>query len=66
MVNDATGAKVKEWYTAAEAGCPSGTETCSVTPSIELTIGTVKWWIQTSSPVGLGPRSATLYFTLSR
>ena len=65
-VNDATGAKIKEWYTAAEAGCPSGTGTCSLTPSTELAIGTVKWWIQTSSPVGLGPRSDTLYFTLSR
>jgi hypothetical protein len=64
-VNDATGAKIKEWYTAAEAGCPSGTGTCSLTPSTELAIGTVKWWIQTWSPVGLGPRSDTLYFTLS-
>jgi len=65
-VNDATGAKIKEWYTAAEAGCASGTGTCSLTPSTELAIGTVKWWVQTSSPVGLGPRSDSLYFTLSR
>jgi hypothetical protein len=65
-VNDITGAKIKEWYTAAEAGCPSGTGTCSVTPSIELAIGTVRFWIQTSSPVGLGPRSDSLYFTVSR
>jgi len=65
-VNDATGAKIKEWYTAAEAGCPSGTGTCSVTPDTELAIGTVRWWIQTSSPVGLGARSDSLYFILSR
>jgi hypothetical protein len=65
-VNDATGARIKEWYTAAEAGCPSGTGTCSVTPSVELAISTVRWWIQTSSPVGLGPRSDSLYFTVSR
>ena len=65
-VNDATGAKIKEWYTAAEAGCPSGTGTCSVTPSTELAIGTVRFWIQTSSPVGLGARSDSLYFTVNR
>jgi hypothetical protein len=66
MVNDATGAKIREWYTAAEAGCPSGTGTCSVTPSIELAIGTAKWWIQTWSPVGTGPWSDSIYFILSR
>jgi len=66
MVNDATGANIREWYTAAEAGCPSGTGTCSVTPSIELAIGTVKWWIQTWSPVGTGPWSDSIYFILSR
>jgi len=66
MVNDATGAKIRKWYTAAEGGCPSGTGTCSVTPSIELAIGTVKWWIQTWSPVGTGPWSDFIYFTLGR
>ena len=65
-VNDATGATIKEWYTSVEAGCPSGTGTCSVTPDTELAIGTVRWWIQTSSPVGLGARSDSLYFILSR
>jgi hypothetical protein len=66
MVNDATGAKIRKWYTEAEAGCPSGTGTCSATPSIELAIGTVKWWIQTWSPVGTGPWSDFIYFTLGR
>jgi len=66
MVNDSTGAKIRKWYTAAEVGCPSGTGTCSATPSIELAIGTVKWWIQTWSPVGTGPWSDSIFFTLSR
>ena len=65
-VNDAIGASIKEWYTSTEAGCPSGTGTCSVTPSIELAIGTVKWWIQTWSRVGTGPWSNSIYFTLGR
>ncbi|MCG6870474.1 MAG: PQQ-dependent sugar dehydrogenase, partial [Gammaproteobacteria bacterium] len=33
-VADSTGTKrVNEWYSAEEAGCPSGTGTCSVTPT---------------------------------
>jgi len=60
-VNDATGAKIKEWYTAAEAGCPSGTGTYSVTPDTELAIGTERWWIQTSSTVGHSTRRDYIY-----
>ena len=38
-VNDSTGNKIKDWYTASETGCGSGTGTCSVTPSKALANG---------------------------
>ena len=47
-VNDSgTSGKIQQWYTAAQAGCSSGTGTCSVTPSTGLAAGAAQWWIQT-------------------
>jgi YD repeat-containing protein len=46
-VNDSTGPKIQQWYTAQEAGCPNGTGNCSVTPSTPLAEGGGQWWIQT-------------------
>jgi hypothetical protein len=64
-VNDSTGNKIKQWYTAADAGCPDGTGNCSVTPTIELAVGAGAWYIQTYSPAGYGPWSAAMNFVLS-
>jgi hypothetical protein len=64
-VNDSTGNKIKTWYTAAEAGCASGTGTCSVTPSTVLATGSVTWWIQTRNNSGTGPWSGAKTFTFS-
>ena len=44
---DSTGTKIARWYSASEAGCASGTGSCSVTPSIQLTSGVGYWWILT-------------------
>jgi len=63
-VNDSTGTKVQQWYRASEAGCPSGTGTCSGTPSTELAGGAAKWWIQTFYPEGYGPWSKSMSFTI--
>jgi hypothetical protein len=52
------------WYTAAQANCNGST--CSiagVTPS--LTSGSHTWWVQTWSPVGYGPWSSGLNFSIS-
>jgi hypothetical protein len=38
-VNDSTSTKIQTWYTATQAGCASGTGTCSVTPSVRLASG---------------------------
>jgi hypothetical protein len=62
-VNDsATSAKIQTWYTAAQAGCPSGTGTCSVTPSTTLASGSATWWIQTWNSFGYGPWSSGMSF----
>ena len=61
-VDDSTGNRIKQWYAAAQAGCGSGTGTCSITPDVPVR-GTSKWWIQTWSSVGYGPWSTGMSFT---
>ena len=64
IVNDSTGNKVDQWYTAEEAGCASGTGICSVTPSIVLALGNGNWKIQTRNSYGDGPWSSALNFNI--
>ncbi len=61
-VNDSTGNRIKTWYTAASAGCASGTGTCSVTPGTTLATGNATWWIQTWNSYGSGPWSSPMFF----
>jgi len=61
-VNDATGNKINQWYTRGEAGCASGTGTCSVTPTREV-IGSSQWWVRTYNSAGLGDWSSGMTFT---
>jgi hypothetical protein len=63
-VNDSTGNKINQWYTRGEAGCASGTGTCSVTPTAEV-IGSGQWWVRTYNSVGLGPWSSGMSFTVA-
>jgi hypothetical protein len=63
-VDDSTGNKIKQWYTAAQAGCSSGAGTCSVTPGVALAAGSAKWWVQTWNPNGLGPWSDGMAFSV--
>ena len=35
-VNDSDGTKIQQWVTASEAGCSTGTGTCSVTPTARI------------------------------
>jgi hypothetical protein len=62
-VDGPSGNVVKTWYTAAQAGCTSGTGTCSVTPATSLGAGSHTWWIQTYNSVGNGPWSDPMTFT---
>ena len=65
-VNDATGNKIQQWYTAAAAGCSSGTGTCSITPTTVLAPGVGQWWIRTYNAAGFGPWSSPMSFTVSQ
>jgi hypothetical protein len=57
--------RIQSWYTAAEAGCASGTGTCSVKPSVTLLPGRAQWWIETYNSNGYGPWSDELAFTVT-
>ncbi len=56
--------KIKTWYTAAQAGCASGSGTCSVTPSTFLSPGNAQWWIRTWNEFGYGPWSDGMSFVV--
>ncbi len=63
-VNDHTGFRFTTSVTAAEAGCPGGTGTCSVTPPTSLSPGRGHWYVQTWNAAGYGPWSSGLSFTV--
>ena len=64
-VNDASASpKIEQWYTAQQAGCASGTGTCSVTPSTPMAQGAAQWWIQTWNAYGYGPWSDGMTFVV--
>jgi len=64
VVTDSTGPKIQQWYTAAAAGCPAGTGTCSVTPSTAVAVGAAEWKVQVYGNCGYGPWSSPLSFTV--
>ena len=65
-VNDESGPVIKQWYTAEEAGCDSGTGICSITTTAPtLMSGDCQWWIQTWNGFGYGPWSTAMDFTIS-
>src|SRR5207247_10976701 len=63
-VDDSSGGRIRQWYTATQAGCAGGTGACSLTPSVELTPGAGQWWIVTANASGNGPWSARMAFTV--
>jgi len=64
-VNDAvTPGKIGQWYSAATAGCPAGTGTCSVASPTALASGPGTWGVRNWGPLGYGPWSSTLSFTV--
>ena len=65
-VNGPGGNVISQWYTAANAGCSSGTGTCSVTPSILLNPGnTYQWQVRGYNTAGNGPWSNLMSFTVA-
>jgi len=63
-VNDSAGVRIKQWYTAEQAGCAGGAGSCSVSSSTTLSLGDGMWWIRTWNLGGPGPWSDSLAFTL--
>jgi len=53
-VNDSTGNKINQWYRDEEAGCPPGTGHCTVSPSVELALGSGQWWVRAWNGAGYG------------
>jgi hypothetical protein len=64
-VEDSTGPRLQLWYPAAQVGCPSGTGTCSVTPSVALEVGAARWWVKARNESGEGPLSLPGDFTVA-
>jgi hypothetical protein len=60
-VNDTTGNRIKQWYTASELGCTGGSGTCSVEPTIAVKGGS-QWWVRAWNTFGLGPWGDPLRF----
>ncbi|MBF0380390.1 MAG: cadherin repeat domain-containing protein [Magnetococcales bacterium] len=46
------------WYTASDAGCSSGSGTCSVTPSTTFDVGSYSWSITPYGDTGLGTETS--------
>ncbi len=63
-VGDSSGAKINQWYAAADAGCADGVGTCSVTPTT-MVLGPMTWYIQTYNSGGYGSWSSGMSFTVS-
>jgi hypothetical protein len=63
-VDDSTSNKIQQWYSATEAGCASGTGTCSVIPSTVLALGSGRWWVIAWNADGYGPWSSGMFFTV--
>jgi lysyl endopeptidase len=64
-VDGAGGNLLRQWYTAAQAGCPSGTGVCTITPAITLPPGAGAFWVQANNSAGTGPWSSARGFTLA-
>jgi hypothetical protein len=63
-VEDSSGGRIRQTFSAAQTACSSGTGTCSAMPDVVLTAGTSHWWIVSTDAAGNGPRSIEASFTV--
>jgi Zn-dependent metalloprotease len=63
-VDDSTGNRVQQWYTASAAGCSSVEGICSVSPGVALAAGAGSWKVQTRNTGGTGPWSSSMSFSV--
>ena len=66
-IADPTGAvqKLRLTLSAAQAGCPTGTGSCTFTPASALEVGVASWWMRAVSAAGNGPWSSGVAITIS-
>lgn len=64
-VDDSTGSKIRQWFTAQQAGCTRAGQTCAITPAVDLASGAANWQIQTWSARGDGSWSVRVNFTVN-
>jgi len=57
--------RIAHWITASDAGCGSGSGTCSWYADKNLESGDAKWWIRTWNSAGYGPWSSAMDFSVS-
>jgi glucose/arabinose dehydrogenase len=62
-VDGPSGTVIQQWYRSGEANCDGSI--CSITPSVSLSAGPHKWWIQTYNSTGYGPWSNRMDFTMN-
>ncbi|MCK5904023.1 MAG: hypothetical protein KAG86_01980, partial [Gammaproteobacteria bacterium] len=65
-LNDGSETLVKEWWSASEAGCASGTGICvagPLNPVNQLTKDNGAWWVRTWNKAGYGPWSQKASFS---
>ncbi|MCF6191461.1 MAG: chitosanase [Cocleimonas sp.] len=61
---DNTDKRTGKWYKASELGCENG-GTCSITPSTERALGTVRWHVISWNKTGFSPWSKANYFKVT-
>ncbi|HEX5475945.1 MAG TPA: trypsin-like peptidase domain-containing protein [Vicinamibacterales bacterium] len=64
-VDDTTATRVKQSYSAAQAGCASGSGVCAAAPGVALVAGSARFWVQASNFAAASAWSAAGDFTVS-
>jgi hypothetical protein len=66
LVQNLNGVAINNFYTPAQAGCGSGTGTCTVTPAAPLAVGVMYgWYVSASNNLGTSAWSAGRNITVS-
>ncbi|HEX5475445.1 MAG TPA: S8 family serine peptidase [Vicinamibacterales bacterium] len=66
LVDDSTGTRLHQWFSARQAGCASGLDVCRVAPGVSLAPGTAQFHVQANNVLGTGPWSAAAPFSVPR
>jgi hypothetical protein len=63
-VTDRNQVVTEQWYRPTQAGCPLGTEICTVSPAIVVPAGPAEWQVLTWNAMGYGPWSDKRSFSV--